>query len=304
MLLELYSVWTAAVQRSLGARRLEYRIGETVLRVHELGPPDGEPWVLLHGLGSTSFAWSHVLRKIRGNVRFLVPELSTLGGTVTPRGGLNVADGVVALETVIEQWTPGRRVSVAGNSLGGWMAVRLAMARPDLVDRLVLIDAGGYRDQDWNRIQRLTHVSSLADVDRLYGALFHRTPRLLALSRPGFLRAYSSRAVRGILESTDPEHAYGPEDLAGIAAPTLLVWGEHDGLFRIEVARAMVRHLPRAHLVTLPNAGHAVHWEKPEAMTEAIDRFRLEGLPPTARSRSEIGLDSTLGRNPCPNPNT
>lgn len=278
VLLRLYYIWTAAVLRALGAQRVKLRVGRTELLASEIGPRDAEPWVLLHGLGSTSLAWSQVLRALRKEVRFLVPELSELGGTVTPGGGLNVPDGVEALEALIDWWAPGRPVTVAGNSLGGWMAVRLTLARPDLVERLVLIDAGGYRDQDWDRIEELTDVSTLAHVRRLYEALFHRTPFLLAMSLHGFLQAYSSRAVKSILRSTTEAHAYGPEELATIEQPTLLIWGEHDGLFRIEVARAMAGYLPNARLVTLPDAGHAVHWEKPEAMTEAIDAFRREGL--------------------------
>ena len=67
------------------------------------------------------------------------------------------------------------------------MSVRLALERPDLVERLVLVDAGGYRDQDWGRIQELTDVANLSDVDRLYKALFHRTPLIFEMSRRGFL---------------------------------------------------------------------------------------------------------------------
>lgn len=277
MLLKLYYLWTAAVLRALGARRVKLRVGETVLLASEIGPRDAEPWVLLHGLGSTSLAWSRVLRSLRHEVRFLVPELSALGGTVTPGDGLDVAAGVEAVEALIDWWAPDRPVTLAGISLGGWMAVRLTLARPDLVDRLILIDAGGYRDQDWDRIQELTDVSTLAHVKRLYGALFHRTPFVLAMSQHGFLQAYSSRAVKSILESTTEDHAYGPEELSTIEQPTLLVWGEHDGLFRIEVARAMARSLRHARLVTL-DAGHAVHWEKPREMIEAIERFRRSGL--------------------------
>lgn len=209
-----------------------------------------------------------------------MPELSALGGTVTPGGGLNVLEGVRAVQALIEWWAPGRPVCLAGISFGGWMAVRLAMERPDLVGRLVLIDAGGYRDQDWERIRKLTDISDLDDVSRLYRALFRRTPLVFEMSRHGFLKAYTSRAVKYVLESTTPEHAYAPEDLADIDQPTLLIWGEQDGLFQLEVAHAMARHLPHSQLVTLHHTGHAVHWENPKEMTAAMDRFRRLGLEP------------------------
>ena len=282
MLLRLYFIWTAAVLRALGARRVKLAVGDSVLLCYEIGPSDGEPWVLLHGLGATSLAWSSAIRKLRREVRLLVPELSALGGTVTPGGGLNVIEGVRAVQALIEWWAPGRTVCLAGISLGGWMAVRLAMESPDLIGRLVLIDAGGYRDQDWERIQKLTDISDLGGVSRLYKALFRRTPWVFEMSRHGFLKAYTSRAVKYVLESTTPESTYGPEDLADIDKPTLLVWGEQDGLFRLEVAQAMEHHLPHSQLVTLRNTGHAAHWENPREMTAAIDRFRRLGLEPAS----------------------
>lgn len=278
MLLKLYLIWTAAVLRALGARRIELEVGNTTVLCYEIGPSDGEPWVLLHGLGATALAWSSAIRRLRKDVKLLVPELSGLGGTITPDGGLNVAEGVAAVKALIEWWAPGRAVTLAGISLGGWMSVRLALERPELVERLVLVDAGGYRDQDWGRIQELTDVANLDDVDRLYKALFHRTPFIFDLSRRGFLKAYSSRAVRYVLGSTTPDHTYSPEDLAVIDKPTLLIWGEYDGLFSLEVAHAMEHHLPHSRLVTLRHAGHAVHWEKPRPMAEAIDLFRRQGL--------------------------
>ncbi|MCP4203318.1 MAG: alpha/beta hydrolase [bacterium] len=278
MLLKLYYVWTAAVLRALGARRVKHEVGDTTLLCYEIGPPDGERWVLLHGLGATALAWIAAVKRLQKEVKLLIPELSVLGGTVCPNGGLNVVEGSEAVTALIEWWAPGRAVTLAGISLGGWMSVRVALERPDLLERLVLVDAGGYRDQDWERIQDLTTVAGLDDVDRLYQALFHRTPFVIELSRRGFLQVYSSPAVRHVLRSTTPDHAYGPEDLATIRQPTLLLWGEHDGLFSLEVARAMEHHLSHSWLVTLPDAGHAIHWEKPGQMAGAIDRFRLQGL--------------------------
>jgi len=280
VLLKLFFIWTAAVLRSLGARRIRHEIGDTVLYCYEIGPANGEPWVLLHGLGSTALSWTAVVRTLRHEVRILIPELSALGGTVTPGGGLNVTEGVESVKELIEWWSPERPVTLAGISLGGWMSVRLALKHPDLVAQLVLVNAGGYRDQDWGRIETLTDVSNLPDVDRIYKALFHRVPFVFRMSRAGFLRAYSSPPVRHILGATVPDHAYSPEDLAGLKKPTLLIWGEYDGLFTLATAQTMDRHLPDSRLVVLRDAAHAVHWEAPKALTRAIDQFRRLGLHP------------------------
>ncbi|MFQ5527269.1 MAG: alpha/beta fold hydrolase [Thermoanaerobaculia bacterium] len=284
MLLRLYFLVTAFVLRILGARRVRFKVGETSLLAYEIGPSEGEPWVLLHGLGATALSWSSEIFKFRKQVRLLVPELSILGGTRSSGDGLNAVEGASVVTAAILRWEPDRPVTLAGISLGGWMAIRIAHDRPELVERLLLIDAAGYRDQDWERIRALTDVSHLEDVDRLYQALFYRTPFMFQMSRRAFFQGYSSPAVKHVLATTEPEDAYGPEELEEIKVPTLLIWGEYDGLFHLEVARAIELHLPNAHLVVLPRAGHAVHWEYPRATVRTVDLFRREGLAGFDRS--------------------
>ncbi|MGH9362772.1 MAG: alpha/beta fold hydrolase, partial [Thermoanaerobaculia bacterium] len=187
-----------------------------------------------------------------------------------------VQDGAKMVARLIEAEFGRRPVTVAGLSLGGWMAVRLALARPELVARLVLIDAGGYREQDWEKIQYLVTVRDLPGVDRLYRALFVRVPWAFRHGRQGFLRAYTSPSVRTILEQTREEDTYDDQDLARIDVPAAVVWGEHDGIFPLATGRAMAAALPQARLQVLPGCGHGVHWECPRALVEAIQEFRRE----------------------------
>lgn len=274
MLLRLFLLWTRLVLRFLGASRKRYQIGETSLLVHRLGPEDGEPWVLLHGLGSTSLSWHRIARALRSECRLVIPELSALGGTATPRHGLGVADGARVVGRLIERELPGRRVNLGGISLGGWIAVRATLARPDQVGRLLLIDCAGYLDQDWERIQDLTRIDDLAGVERLYKVLFQRTPWILRRSKGVFLRAYSSPAVRQIFDTTTEADGFTDRDLARIEVPVGLIWGERDGLFELAVARAMAAALPDARLEVLEGAGHAVHWERPKQLVRAVRAFR------------------------------
>ncbi|MFQ5351163.1 MAG: alpha/beta fold hydrolase, partial [Thermoanaerobaculia bacterium] len=97
MLLGLMPTATAAALLPLGARPVRRRLGEVDLKVWRTGPTDGEPWILLHGMGSTALSWRAPLGRLRGDCRVLVPELSELGGTRCPRHGLGVGDGVAAI---------------------------------------------------------------------------------------------------------------------------------------------------------------------------------------------------------------
>jgi 3-oxoadipate enol-lactonase len=218
--------------------------------------------------------WAPVMRALGKGCRVLIPEMSALGGTKAPKAGLGVMRGARTIARLIEKELGGRPVTLAGISLGGWTAVRLALRRPDLVSRLVLIDAGGYRAQDWDKIQELVRVQDMPGLDRLYGALFGEVPWVMRVSRKGFLQTYTSPAVTETLDELEEIDTFHDEDLARLRVPTALIWGERDGLFTVEVARAMAAALPNVHLEVIPGCGHAVHIECPERMIEAIQRFR------------------------------
>lgn len=274
MALYLLTLATMAYLFLAGARRKRLKVGRISLAYYTLGPEDGEPWILLHGLGSVAATWGAVMRSLRGECRLVVPEMSELGGSTVPEGGLGVRRGVDVVACLIEEELGSRPVTVAGLSLGGWLAVRLALRRPDLVSRLVLVDCGGYRHQDWETIQRLVRVRDMAGVEALYAALFVKVPWAMGLSRGGFLQAYSSRAVTGILDRLTEDDTFDDDDLRAIRVPTALIWGERDGLFRLDCAQAMAAALPDARLEVLPGCGHAVHMECPQRLAEAVQRFR------------------------------
>jgi pimeloyl-ACP methyl ester carboxylesterase len=274
MLLRLYSRLIAFLLRRMGARRLRFDEGETSLAYYRLGPRDAEPWLLVHGLGSIAATWAPVIRALRGSCRLLIPEMSALGGSRIPGGGCGVERAAQLLARLLEHELGGAPATVCGISLGAWAAVRLTLERPELVSRLLLIDAGGYRHQDWDKIRTLVTVDDLAGVDRLYKALFVRVPWALRISRKDFLASYSSPAVRNTIQDLKEEDTFDDDDLARLRVPTGLIWGEKDGLFSLEVARAMAAALPQARLEILPGCGHAVHMECPQRLVTAIERFR------------------------------
>lgn len=277
MLPKLFLFLTACYLRLLGARRQRLRIGPVSLVYYTMGRRSGEPWLLLHGLGSVAAGWSPVLRALRRECRLVVPELSALGGTRCPGGGLEVGTSSEILEVLMAREFGDRPATLAGLSLGGWMAVRFALCHPERVSRLVLIDAGGYRDQNWDNVQSLVYVDDLAGVDRLYKALFVRVPWLMRLSRRAFLKAYTSPGVRFVLSKLSEADTFRDADLARLAMPTALIWGERDGLFTLETARAMAAALPHARLDVLPACGHAVHLECPRALVAALQPSHAGG---------------------------
>lgn len=294
MLLYLFSLLTRYVLSLAGARRKYLRVGSVRLVYYVLGPEGGEPWVFLHGLGSVAATWGKTLFRLRRDCRLIIPELSSFGGSSIPGHALDIRDGARVVARLIEKECGQRPATLAGLSLGGWLAVRLALERPELVARLVLVNTGGYRQQDWDAIEQLVRVSDLDGVERLYQAMFVEIPWVMEHSRGGFLQAYTSPVVRGVLERLTEDDTFDDDDLRRLQMPAALIWGDRDGLFRIEGARAMAEAIPNATLEILEGCGHAIHLECPERLADAILRARRafssrSGLesPETPLSRRE-----------------
>jgi pimeloyl-ACP methyl ester carboxylesterase len=293
MLLYLFSLLTRYLLTLTGARRKHLRVGSVRLVYYVLGPEDGEPWVFLHGLGSVAATWGRTLFRLRRDCRLVIPELSSFGGSKIPGGALDVRGGATVVARLIEKEFGRRPVTVAGLSLGGWLAVRLAMAHPELIARLVLINTGGYRHQDWEAIEQLVRVNDMTGVERLYSAFFVKVPWVMEHSRGGFLQAYTSPPVVGALDRLSEDDVFDDDDLRQLRMPTALIWGERDGLFRVEGARAMAEALPDATLEVLEGCGHAIHLECPERLADAVQRVRRAVVPRRAASFSE-GAPSSI----------
>ena len=247
MLTRAFELATAA---ALAARGLEAGTIRTAggwdIKCWRGGTPDGEPWLLLHGLGATAATYLPLLPQLQTDCSLLLPELSRLGGTRGPEPALAIPQATRALAELIEKLFPGRAVTVCGISLGGWIAVRLALARPDLVARLLLVVPGGYREQDWDRIGRMVRVETYRD----------------------------SAAVRAALGTLEEADAFGDAELATLKMPVGLVWGAEDRLFLRAAGERMSRAIAGAHFMAIERAGHGVQWERPRAFLDAVRAFR------------------------------
>jgi pimeloyl-ACP methyl ester carboxylesterase len=289
---------TAAALRARGCRREHHEIGPWRLRVWRGGRPGGEPWLLLHGMGATSATWLPMLGLLRDDCELVLPELSANGGTRGPHAAVGVAEGVEVVAELARRAFPGRRPTVAGVSLGGWVAVKLALREPGTASRLLLVVPGGWKHQDWRRIESMVTVHTLAEIGAMWRALYVRPPWYLRLGRYGLYLLYSTPTVRDVLAGVREEDAFDGADLARLELPVGLIWGSYDTLFRVEAGEAMARALPRGSLTVVPGAGHGVQWERPREFARAVSEFRARfplGTPavgeplPAPAGRAEDG---------------
>lgn len=265
---------TRLLLAGFGASRQRLAAGDWRLPCHRLGRRGGERWLLLHGLGATAATWLPLLTELRREADLALPELSMLGGARGPTPALGPRDGARAALAALDALGWQDDVTLAGTSLGGWIAVRAALGAPHRFRRLVLLNPGGFRHQNWQEVERAVAIESGADARRFLAALFARPPRALAALAPLLARVHRSPAVAHLLATLREDDAFDERDLAALALPTALVWGEHDGIFRLAVGERMAAAFPNATLYRIARAAHAAHWERPRAVAAAIADFR------------------------------
>lgn len=237
--------------------------GEVPVTVAERGA--GAPVLLLHGgAGPDSFAGFADQLAARFPVRVLTPVNPGFGGTPRPDG----LDSVRKLAEVYARLLAEldlAGVTVAGNSIGGWVAAELALAAPERVSRLLIIDGAGLVSAD----HPATDFSSLT-LDQVTELSWanpegHRIDlsALTDAQRAIFGGNRAALAVYGGPSMADPSLA---ARLSGITADTLVVWGEADRMFTPRYGKEYAAAIGGASFRLLPGAGHLPQLETPEAV--------------------------------------
>jgi pimeloyl-ACP methyl ester carboxylesterase len=237
--------------------------GDVPVTVTERGA--GSPVLLLHGgAGPDSVTGFGDLLARRLPVRVLTPVHPGFGGTPRPSSldSIGKLAGVYA-DLLAELDLTG--VTIAGSSIGGWIAAELALAAPDRVGRLVLIDAAGLdsashpivdffsltpgevAELSWaNPEGHQIDVAAMTDAQR---AVFAGN-RAALLAYGGAPMADASLAGR----------------LGGLTVPTLVIWGEADRIVTPGYGKEYTAAIPGASFRLVPRAGHLPQLENPEAV--------------------------------------
>jgi len=242
----------------------------------------GPPVVLLHGQGGWAGMWLPVIPELMKTHRVLAPDLPGLGASQVPDGPPD-ADRVLAwLGALIQRSCPAPPTLV-GASLGASIAARFAIAHPDRLSRLVLVDAGSLgrfrpapglvfamvrfiarpNERTQQRFLRQVAVDP-ARVRALMGERWEASQAYnLDRARTPSVGAANRRMLRELGTKTIP-----PQDLARIAVPTSLIWGRQDRVMRLRIAEAAsARYDWPLHVIE--DAGH-FSMEQPQAFRAAL----------------------------------
>ncbi len=232
-------------------------------------------FVLAHGFTQTARSWAtfeRLLHQRLHDVETVAVDLPGHGDAPPPAD----ADLWASAERLV---TVGGTGTYVGYSMGGRVALHAALAVPDAVRRLVLIGAtAGIEDADERRARRDADERLADRVEAIGVASFIdewlTNPLFAGLTDATALRADRLRNTAAGLGASLRSTGTGTQmplwDRVGaIDCPVLVLVGEHDSKFT-ELGRRLVDALPDGELVVVPDAGHSVHLEQPEATAAAL----------------------------------
>lgn len=251
------------------------------MRLHVEQHGTGEPLLLHQGLGQGSWAWRYVAPLLAERYHTITFDTRGTGRSPVPSepyGMAELANDAVAI-------LDGRRAHVVGLSMGGYVALTLALAHPELVRSLVLIGTGA---GGAGRIPRPQHVRDafeaalglpLSEYGRATMPLTF-APRWTEENPQRFEEILVARMEHPTSYETIMAHAeacYGFYangcEVERIDAPALVVHGTEDGIVPVENGRMLAGRIPRAEYVELEGRGHNLPLEIPEELGRLVLDF-------------------------------
>jgi 2-succinyl-6-hydroxy-2,4-cyclohexadiene-1-carboxylate synthase len=237
----------------------------------------GETLVLLHGFSGTRRAWDGVVERLDGK-RYRPLALDLPG-----HGAASATDGPITFDSCVAAVLASapERFALCGYSLGGRVALHVALAAPERVSRLVLVSCSPGIEDDAERAERRTADRWLADeLERIPFEQFieqWRAQPLFAADPPDVAeRAREDQRRNDPIALAKVMRGIGTGQmtplwarLAELRMPNVFVAGERDAKFRAIGAR-MVGLMPNAELTVIPG-GHALALESPEELAAVID---------------------------------
>lgn len=271
-----------------GLQRSEMNIDGFHIVYLEGGPQGAPPLLLLHGIGADKDNWTRVAATLTKRYRVYAIDLPGFGESSKPADArYRISDQVERVALVASKLGL-TRFHLGGNSMGGWISAAYAIAHPDQVQSLWLLDPAGMMSADDSEMTKLLAAGmppplfarSAQDFGRLMQFVMQKPPFIPAPVRQvlidrqianyalnetifGEIREQSG-ALDATLEALQPP----------LATPTLIVWGEKDRVLHPSGAAILHRLLPNSQVLMMAGIGHLPMLEAPGRAAQDYLAFR------------------------------
>ena len=278
----------------LGAEIKYYDAGGLRTRAIEAG--SGDSLILLHGSGGHAEAYTRNVLPLAERFRVLSIDMIGHGFTDKPEGDYQAPDYAKHIVALMDA-AGIERASVAGESLGGWVAAWVALLYPDRVNKIISVTGAGlnvetdqasrdHYERGSGELRRLSRQfvenPTKENLRARLGWLFHDpqrdiTDELVELrwaiyKLPGAEQAVARTGKPGTGPS-NPEYQLTPERLREIKAPYLFLWTEFNPSMPNTTAYRAHQQMPGSHWVELKSCAHWPQWEDPAAFNRAVTEF-------------------------------
>lgn len=234
----------------------------------------GLPLLFLHG-GDYFAQNREFIDRMARHWRIFVPRHPGFGESERPDGFRTVHDLAYLYLDLLDRLDL-RTPVLAGSSFGGWVALEICVRCPERIGRLVLVDTvgvkfGGREERD------IADIYALPDEELLQLTFFDAASWVPDYSRldDAEMMAVARDRQATALYGWRP-YMHNPslrQWLHRVRVPTLVIWGENDGIVAPDYGRKLCQALPNARLELIPEAGHYPQIERPGRVADAVDQF-------------------------------
>jgi pimeloyl-ACP methyl ester carboxylesterase len=260
----------------------------------EVGEQHSRVAILIHGWSSSWYAVSPLLPLLKNRYRCLAVDLPGYGESQPFEHRVTIDDYADLIIGLIEQVSPQHPVILVGHSMGGMTSITVALKRPELIERMVLLcpTISGNLSMFINLfmspfvvLERFPLTRKLVEI--FEPQMFSLTDRLL---RPALFADQTGITERQYLQIRADARRPGQgrvraecftamrrhdlrKRLDGIKTPALVIWGMEDNTVPLRDASAVARAWPDADLRVVPNAGHWPQFETPQTVERYVRAF-------------------------------
>jgi len=252
-------------------------------KIHYLEAGSGPVVILLHGLGGSTANWAPTIAPLAQKYRVIVPDQIGFGKSDKPMLNYRVSTLVDFLDGFYKQ-VGVQKASLVGNSLGGFTAAAFAIAHPEKVDKLVLVDAAGFAvtgDLDPKVLNGL-NASTRQQVRDLLSLVFYNKEQFSSdMAIDAFFASRVTAGDQYTIQRFIDSFAHGEDMLDGklgaIKHPTLIIWGREDGLTQLAMGQRFNKEIAGSQLFIIEKCGHVPQLEKAVEFNAGLLKFLSGG---------------------------
>jgi len=259
------------------------------MQVHHKREGSGEAVVLIHGTGASLHTWDGWTEELDDNFEVYRMDLPAFGLTGPDPAKDYTIDGYVSFVHEYVEKLGVDSFSIAGNSLGGYIAWAYAVAHPDKIEKLILLDAAGYPSDEKTDalafkiatnpilgplMKHITPKSFIAkNLEQVYADPSKISDELIDRYYDMTLREGNRQAF---IDRVYTHHTDQSSRIAEITCPTLIMWGDSDTWVQPENAEKFKRDIKNSELIVYKNVGHVPMEEAPEQTVKDALAFLLK----------------------------